>query len=249
MSTHKPASREEFKEFCLRRLGKPVLEINVDDLQIEDCIEFSLQTYYDYHFDGTNKVYLAHVVTSEDITNKYLTIPETVISVINIFNIGTSYSTNNLFNLRYQIALNDLYAFNSVPYAPYYMALQNVALAEELFVGRQAIRFNRHMDKLYIDMAWGDRVNPGEYIIVEGYEIVDPETYTDVWNDRWLQRYCTAQIKKQWGENLKKFEGITMPGGVSFNGQKIWDEATEELTKLEDELIVSYSLPVTDMVG
>jgi hypothetical protein len=249
MSTHKPASREEFKEFCLRRLGKPVLEINVDDLQIEDCIEFSLQTYYDYHFDGTNKVYLAHVVTSEDIANKYLPIPETVISVINIFNIGTSYSTNNLFNLRYQIALNDLYAFNSVPYAPYYMALQNVALAEELFVGKQAIRFNRHVDRLYIDMAWGDRVNSGEYIIVEGYEIVDPETYTDVWNDRWLQRYCTAQIKKHWGENLKKFEGITMPGGVAFNGQKIWDEATEELTKLEDELIVSYSLPVTDMVG
>jgi len=249
MSTSRPATREEFKQFCLRRLGAPLLEINVDDDQIEDCIEIAFQYYYDYHYDATEKVYLAHSVTQEDIDNKYLSIPDAVIGVINILNIGNSYSTNNLFNLRYQIALNDLFAFNYGPFAPYYMAMQNVALAEELFVGRQSLRFNRHINRLYIDMAWSEKVNVGEYIIIEGYQKINPDTFTDVYNDRWLQRYCTAQIKKQWGENLKKFEGISMPGGVSFNGQKIWDEATDEITKLEDEVINTYSLPVSDMVG
>jgi hypothetical protein len=249
MSTYKPASREEFKEYCLRRLGAPLLEINVADEQVEDCIEIALQYYHDYHYDGTQKVYLAHQVTQTDRDNKYLSIPETVIGVINIFDIGDSYSTNNLFNLRYQIALNDLFAFNYGPFAPYYMALQNVALAEELFVGKQSLRFNRHTNRLYIDMDWNSKIDVGEYIIVEGYQILDPDTYTDVYNDRWLKRYATAQIKKQWGENLKKFEGLQMPGAVTFNGQKIWDEAVEEITQLEEEMISSYSLPVSDMLG
>jgi hypothetical protein len=249
MSIHKPASREEFKDFCLRRLGAPLLEINVHDDQVEDCIEIALQYYHDYHYDGTQKTYLAHQVTQTDIDNKYLSIPEAIIGVINIFDIGDSYSTNNLFNLRYQISLNDLYSFNTGPFAPYYMTFQNVALAEELFVGKQSLRFNRHTNKLYIDMDWEGKVEVGEYIIVEGYQLLDPDTYTDVYNDRWLKQYSTALIKKQWGENLKKFEGLQMPGAVTFNGQKIWDEALEEITKLEEEMISSYSLPVTDMLG
>jgi len=129
------------------------------------------------------------------------------------------------------------------------MALQNVALAEELFVGKQAIRFQRHSNKLYVDIAWGEKVVLGEYIIIEAYQKINPDIYTDMYSDRWLQKYTTALIKKQWGENLKKFEGISMPGGVSFNGQKIWDEAVDELQTMESEMISSYSLPVTDMLG
>ena len=245
----KPTTREDFKEYCLRKLGKPVLEINVDDTQVEDRIDEALAYYHDYHFDGTEKVFLAHQVTQTDIDNKYLSIPEAVIGIVNIFDIGDSYSTNNLFNIRYQIALNDLFAFNYGPFAPYYMALQNVALAEELFVGRQGLRYNRHVNKLYIDMSWGEKVQLDEYIIIEAYQKVDPDTYSDVWSDRWLQRYATALIKKQFGENLKKFEGLQMPGGLTFNGQKIWDEATDEITALEAEMISSYSLPVSDMIG
>jgi hypothetical protein len=244
-----PTSRQELKDYCLRKLGAPLLEINVAEEQVDDRIDDAISYYHDYHFDGTEKTYLAHQVTQQDIDNRYLSIPEAVISVTNIFDVGDSFSTNNLFNIRYQIALNDLFAFNYGPFAPYYMALQNVALAEELFVGRQSLRFNRHTNKLYIDMAWGEKVVVGEYIIVEGYAALDPDTYTDVYNDRWLKRYATALIKKQWGENLKKFEGIAMPGGVQFNGQKIWDEATEEITQLESEMINSYSLPVSDMIG
>jgi hypothetical protein len=249
MSVHKPATREEFKQFCLRRLGAPVIEINVDDLQVEDCIEVALQTYYDYHFDGTEKVFLARQITEEDRQNKYLTIPEEIIGIINIFDIGTSFGTNNLFNLRYQIALNDLYSFTTGPFAPYYMALQNVALAQELFIGKQALRYNRHINKLYIDMNWTEKVNIGEYIVIEAYAIVDPNEHPDVWNDRWLQKYTIAQIKRQWGNNTKKFEGIQMPGGVTFNGQQIYNEAVEEIEKMDEELISSYSLPVADIVG
>jgi hypothetical protein len=249
MSTSKPASRDEFREFCLRRLGAPLLEINVDEDQVEDCIEMAFSYYYDYHYDATEKVYLARQVTQEDIDNKYLSIEDSVIGVTNILPIGNSYSTNNLFNLRYQIALNDLFAFNTGPFAPYYMALQNVALAEELFVGKQGIRFQRHSNKLFVDIAWGEKIVLGEYMLIEAYQKIDPDTYTDIYNDRWLQRYCTALIKKQWGENLKKFEGISMPGGVSFNGQKIWDEATDEIQAMESEMVSSYSLPVTDMLG
>lgn len=249
MSTSKPASREEFKQFCLRRLGAPLLEINIADEQLEDCIEIAFSYYYDYHYDATEKIYLAHQVTDTDKVNKYIQIPDEIIGVTSILDVGDSYSTNNLFNLRYQISLNDLYSFNTGPFAPYYMAFQNVALAEELFVGKQSLRFNRHINKLYIDMSWDTKVKAGEYIIIEGYKKIDPDTYTDMYNDRWLQRYCTAQIKKQWGENLKKFEGISMPGGITFNGQKIWDEALDELNQLETEMISSYSLPVLDMVG
>ena len=245
----KPASREEFKEYCLRKLGKPLLEINVADEQVEDRIDEALAYWQDYHYDGSQKVFLAHQVTAEDVTNKYITIPNTIIGVVNIFDIGDSYSTNNLFNMRYQIALNDLYAFNTTNYAPYYMALQNIALAEELFVGKQALRYNRHNNKLYIDMAWGEKTTLGEYIIVEAYEATDPEVLTDAWADWWLQDYATALIKKQWGENLKKFEGMTMPGGVTFNGQKIYDEGLEAAEKLETEMISSFSLPVSDMMG
>jgi hypothetical protein len=122
-------------------------------------------------------------------------------------------------------------------------------MAEELFVGKQSLRFNRHINRLYIDMSWSTKVVLGEYIIIEAYKKIDPDTFTDVYNDRFLQKYCTAQIKKQWGENLKKFEGMTMPGGITFNGQKIWDEATDEIQALEAEVISTYSLPVTDMLG
>lgn len=242
-------TRDGFKQHLLRNLGAPLLEINVAEEQLDDIVDEALSYYYDYHFDGSQKVYLAHQVTQQDVDNRYLTIPENIIGVINVFDIGTSYSTNNLFNLRYQLSLNDLYSFQLGQYAPYYMMIQNIALAEELFVGKQSLRFNRHVNKLYIDMAWQEKISVGEYIIVEGYQIVDPETYPDVWEDRWLKRYATAMVKQQWGTNLKKFEGIAMPGGVTFNGQKIYDEATEEIDKLEQEMISSYSLPVSDMIG
>jgi len=243
-----PTSRAEFKENCLRRLGKPVIEINVDDDQVEDRIDEALRYYWDYHFDGSSKTYYKYQVTSQDKTNKYITMPENIIGVINLFDLGSALGTNNLFNIRYQIALNDLYTLTSVSMVPYYMAMQHIQNLEYLLVGKQPLRYNRNTNRLNIDMDW-DRLNAGEYLVVEAYEVLDPTVYADAWKDRWLLRYAACLIKQQWGQNLKKFEGMRMPGGLVFNGQRIYDEATQEREKLEQEMIYTYSLPAADMIG
>ena len=243
-----PTSRATFKEYCLRKLGKPVIEINVDDDQVEDRIDESLRYYWDYHFDGSHKTYYKHLVTQTDKDNKYITMPENIIGAINIFDIGDAVNTNNLFNIRYQIALNDLYTLTSQSMVPYFMAMQHIQFLEELLLGKQPIRYERHRDRLHIDMDW-EKVDVGHYIIVEAYEVIDPETWTDAWGDRWLQNYCTAKIKYQWGSNLTKFTGLNLPGGVQFNGEKILDDAAAELAKMEEEMLNSYSLPNMDMIG
>lgn len=242
-----PATRTDFKEYCLRKLGKPVIEINVDDDQVDDRIDEALKYYYDYHFDGTEKTYYKHQFTQQDIDNGYITIPENIIGVVNIFDIGQGLNTANLFNIRYQIALNDLYTLTSVSMVPYVMALTHVQFLEQILVGKKPIRYNRHINKLFIDMD-KNSIEINSYVIVEAYMIVDPNTYTDAWGDRWLAKYATALIKQQWGNNLKKYDGMKLPGGLSFNGQKIYDEATAEREELEKEMISSYSLPVTDMI-
>ena len=244
-----PASREEFKNYCLRRLGAPVVDINVDEEQIQDRIDDALLYYRDYHFDGTEKIYLKYEVTPTDITNRYLTLPENMIGVTRVFDIGDGRSASNLFNVRYQIRLNDMFNIASSDMVPYVSAMRNIEMMQEIFVGKKPIRFNRHVNKLHVDMDWSVDIQPSEYIIVEGYSVLDPNVYTDVWGDRWLHRYSTALIKRQWGENLKKFEGMQMPGGLTFSGQKIWEESIEEIRLLEDEMLNSYSLPVTDLVG
>jgi hypothetical protein len=242
-------TRQQFKGYVLRRLGSPVIDINVDDEQVEDRIDDALAKFRDYHYDGTEHVYYPHILTATDITNKYITLPENMIGVTRVFDINDSYSATNLFNVRYQLHLNELFNVTSVSVQPYVAAMQHIAFLEEVFVGKKPIRYNRHMDRLYIDMSWSEDVVAGQYIIIDGYRTIDPETYPDVWDDPWLKKYSAALVKRQWGENLKKFEGMQLPGGVTFNGQKIWEEAIEEINKLEDEVIMDYSLPVTDMIG
>ena len=244
-----PATRDQFKEFCLRDLGKPVVDINVDDEQVEDRIDEAITYYRDYHFDGTEHVFHKHEVTQTDIDNKYITVPDAIIGVIRSFAIGDTYSVNNLFNVRYQIHLNDIYNSLLSTVVPYYMAMQHVNFLEEIFIGQQPMRYNRHINRVHIDTDWDEKINVGEFILLEAYQIINPDTYTDMWNDRWLKRYTTSLIKRQWGTNLKKFEGMQMPGGLTFNGQKIFDEAVEEIGRLEQEMISSYSLPVMDMMG
>jgi hypothetical protein len=245
----KPTNRQEFKMYCLRRLGFPVVEINVDEEQIDDRIDDALRYYADYHFDGSEKIYYKHLVTPEDKQNKYITMPENILGAIRIFPIGDpTVRSDDLFNIRYQIALNDLYTLTSVSMVPFYMVMQHLALIQEVLVGQQPIRYNRHMNKLHVDMDW-EKINEGEHLLIEAYEVVDPDQFTDVWGDRWLMQYSTALIKQNWGTNLKKFANMALPGGIVFNGQQIYDEATAEIEKLEAEMISSYSLPVSDMIG
>ena len=244
-----PTSRAEFKAYCLRKLGAPVIEINVDDDQVEDRIDEALRYYWDYHFDGSDKVYYKHQITSTDKTNKYITLPENIIGAVSVFSMGDPMvRSDDLFNIRYQIALNDLYTLTSVSMVPYYMVMEHLSLVTEMLVGKHPIRYTRHKDRLYVDMDWNS-VQTGEYLLVEAYEVVDPDVYTDAWNDRWLQNYCTAKIKYQWGSNLTKFIGMNMPGGVQFNGERILTDAQQEIEKMEQEMISSYSMPVLDLVG
>jgi hypothetical protein len=243
-----PASRDDFKNFCLRKLGFPVIEINVDDDQVDDRVDEALSYYWDFHFDGSEKTFFKYQVTSTDITNKYLPVPDNVLGIMNLFDVGGSVNTNNLFNIRYQIALNDLYTLTSQSMVPYYMAMQHIQTLETILVGKQPLRYTRMTNKLYLDMDWG-KVSPGDYIIAEAYNIVDPNTYTRVWSDRWLQRYAAALIKRQWGSNLTKFSGLNLPGGVQFNGQKIYDDATREVTELEAEMDRTYRMPSQMFIG
>ena len=244
-----PTTKATFKEYCLRKLGKPVIEINVDDDQVDDRVDEALRYWYDYHFDGSERVYYKHAITETDVANKYITLPENIIGAVSIFSMGDpSIRSDDLFNIRYQIALNDLYTLTNVSLVPYYMVMEHLALMNELLVGKQPIRYSRHKDRLHVDMDW-NTVAVGEFLLVEAYEVIDPETWTDAYNDRWLQNYATTLIKEQWGSNLTKFTGMTLPGGVQFNGEKIYDDAVAERKKLEDEMISSYSLPVLDMIG
>tara|TARA_B100000508_G_C11435072_1_gene265583 strand:+ start:487 stop:1230 length:744 start_codon:yes stop_codon:yes gene_type:complete len=244
-----PSSRAEFKSYCLRKLGFPVIEINVDDDQAEDRIDEALRYYWDYHFDGSEKIYYKHQVTEQDRANKYITLPENIIGAVQVFPIADPLvRSDDLFNIRYQIALNDLYSLTSVSMVPYYMVMEHLALISEMLVGRQPIRYTRHRNRCYIDMDW-DKVVNGEFLLIEAYEVVDPDIYSDVWGDRWLQNYATAKIKYQWGSNLTKFIGQNLPGGVQFNGERILTDAQEEIQRMEQEMIYTYSLPVTDFYG
>jgi len=242
-------SRQQFKEYILRRLGSPVIDINVDDEQIEDRIDDALLKYRDYHFDGMEHVYYPHQLTQTDISNRYISLPNDFVGVTRVFDINDSYGAMNLFNIRYQLHLNELFNISSVSIAPYVVAMRHIEFLEEVFVGKKPIRFNRNMNKLQIDMSWDDDTQVGQFVMIEGYREVNPEEYPDVWEEPWLKQYATQLVKRQWGEHLKLYEGMNLPGGITFNGQKIWDEAQEEIQRLEDTVINDYSLPVTDMIG
>ena len=242
-----PNTRESFKNYCLRRLGEPVIDVNVDDEQVEDRIDEALKYYQDYHFDGTERVLIKHEVTSTDVSNGYITLEENVIGVQRILDIGQAVQSSNLFNIRYQIHLNDLFDLSASSYVPYVTAMRHVESLEELFVGKKPLRFNRHRNRLHIDMDWDSDVLVDEYIIVEAYRILDPNTFTDVYGDRWLREYTTQLFKRQWGENIKKFEGMQLPGGLTFNGQQIYNEALEEIQRLESEVTVNYGGILMDM--
>jgi hypothetical protein len=315
----KITSRNGLIEYCKRRLGHPVIEINVDDDQVQDRIDDALQFFHDYHFDGTEKLYMKHKITQTDIDRKWIYAPDAVIFVTGVFPFDDSNSSVNMFDLRYQLRLHDLYDFTSISYVSYEITMQHIRTLNLLFSGTPQFRFNRHMNKLFLDIDWTRDVEAGDYVVIECYRKMEPDTITitgsvianttgntayasngifdqelvendmitiggferqvlkinspkdielsaphpsnasgltitkggvsDVFDDRFLKQYATALIKKQWGENLKKFGGIQMPGGVTLNGKEIWDEAVEEIRKIEDEVHSLNVLPGEIFIG
>jgi len=268
-----PTSRATFKEYCLRNLGKPVIDINVDEDQVEDRIDEALQYFAQYHYDGVERVYLKHAVTqaeidraktnaSETATDKadnsitaswsegkgFIPVPDSVMSVIKVFDFSDK-DTVNMFDIRYQLHLNDLYDFTSESILHYEMTMQHLDFLDHILVGEKPIRFNQHQNRLYIDMDWSTDIEAGEFLIIEAYRKLNPNTYTDIYDDIYLKRYATALIKRQWGANLSKFEGVQMLGGVTLNGAKIFEEAQADIEKLEEQIQLAYELPPNYMIG
>lgn len=316
-----PSSRQELIDYCLRALGHPVLEINIDDDQLEDRVDEAFQFYRDYHYDAVESVYLKEQITAstlqivgvnagnfsvgEKITgaisgattfvhaafaankvyvkntsgtfsagetltgansgtsavlssitlgnfdNKYITLNDSVLSVVRTLPLSSRSNSISFFDAKYQLMLNNIQSLTNTDIQYFTMLKMHINMINDLMTGQKPVRFNRHMNRLYIDLTWGDGgdLAIGDYIIIEAFRTLDPDTYTDVYNDYFLLSYTTALIKRQWGINLKKFEGVQLPGGVTLNGQKIFDEAQEEIKQLQEEVKSTWQLPVDFFTG
>lgn len=264
-----PASRTELKDYCLRQLGAPVLEINVDDDQVEDAIDDALQYYRERHYDGVEKMYLKHKITSADVikfgsqkqtesidgsiwerSDNYISIPPHVMGITKVFGLASNAIRNNLFGIEYQIFLNDLYAFGSLDMLNYFMVKQwletiDMVLNNGSFV---EFRFNQRQDRLYLDID-DTMLTEDLYLIIECYRALEPTTFIQVYNDPFVKKYTTALIKKQWGQNLIKFNGVQLPGGVSLNGRQLYEDAVAEISSLMEASSSTYELPPMDMIG
>ena len=243
-------SKELLKEYCLRRLGHPVIEINVDEEQCDDRVSDALQYFAEYHFEGVEKVFLKHTITQDDIDNEYIAMADPVISVIRVLPIPNfnAFQTG-FFNEEFQLRIQDLNTFTGSSLINWQMSLQNWSMVDHLFTVTPTIHFNRKQNKVYLETNWADKFSVGDILIIEAYRILDPTTYTEIYDDMFLKKYTAALIKRQWGENLKKFEGVQLPGGVTLNGKTIYDEAVEEINKIEEEMNMKWELPPTGLLG
>jgi len=267
-----PTSKSTFASYCKRALGFGVIDINVSDDQVDDRVDEALQYFSQYHYDGVEKMYLKYKITETDITrargnttttsadtvdssitasfeegNNFIPMPSAVVSVTNIFDF-TNAVEQNMFDIRYQLRLNDLYDFSSTSIIHYQMTMQQLDLLSHVLVGEVPIRFNQHQNRLYLDMDW-EQVSADEYLIIECYRKIDPATYTDIFDDIYLKRYATALIKRQWGANLSKFNGVATLGGVTMNGEQIYSQAIEEIQRLEEQIQLSFETPIDYMIG
>jgi hypothetical protein len=278
----KPASRQQLIDYCLRRLGAPVLEINVDDDQIDDLVDDALQYFQERHFDGVERMYLKYKITQADLdrgrgrnsdgvgvttttatsnvagigtvsynfyeTSNYIQVPDSVIGIEKIFKFDTSSISGGMFSIKYQLFLNDLYYFNSVELLQYAMVKSYLEDIYFLLTTDKQIRFNKRQNRLYLDLDWASQ-SKDQYIVIDSYRILDPNTFTNVYNDSFVKKYLTALIKKQWGQNLIKFRGVKLPGGVELNGRELYEDAERELEDIKQRMVLEYELPPYDFIG
>ena len=273
----KPSTKQELIDHCLRRLGAPVLEINVSDEQLDDIVDDAIQYFQERHFDGVERMYLKYQITQDDIdrgkadppndvgivsttatgggysntwyeNSNYINVPDAVIGVEKVFKFDTSSISGGMFSIKYQLFLNDLYFFNSVNLLQYAMTKRYLEDIDFLLTTDKQIRFNKRQNRLYLDIDWGAQ-DKDQYIILDCYRVLDPSTFTNIFNDSFLKRYCTALIKKQWGQNLIKFRGVKLPGGIEFNGREIYQDGVEEVNAIRDQMSSTYELPPLDMIG
>ena len=256
------ASRTEFKEYCLRRLGKPVIEINVADDQVEDRIDEAIQKWQEYHFDGSERCYVRHEITQDDIDNTYIPVHDKYIGIERILPPLSHRNISGMFSFKYQYMMNEMPHLTKGNMANFHMTMENLDLIDETFGSRgQNIRFNRHTDKLYLDLVWpssdinGLNANRspdiflGDYIVMVAFKQLDPSENVDAFEDMWLKKYATELVRYQWGSNLTKLVGVQLPGGVSLNGDAILAEAKENIGLLEEQMSLNYELPMDFFVA
>jgi hypothetical protein len=244
-----PNTRELFKDYILRKIGAPVIEVNVSDEQVEDRVDEAVSFWRDYHYNGSQLVYLKHQITQDDKDNGYISLPQGLLGISGIFPLTTNLSTGSgIFNVQYQFVLNNIQDITGYNVQNYYMAMSHLQFLQEILVGKPMIRYNKHVNRLHIDVD-NEFMTVGEYVIIEAYDVIDPATYSDVWGDRWLQNYATVLVREQWGLNLTKFTNMQLVGGVSFNGEQILSEAREERRNMEEEAIRAYQPLTYNFIG
>lgn len=246
-----PNSRQTLIDYCLRKLGHPVIEIGVEETQLEDRVDEALELYQEFHTDAVLRTFVKHQVTQTDIDNDYISIDDSIAYVTRMIPVSSK-AASNFFDIKYQISLNDIYDLNTFigDLAYYNQIKQYLTTLDMMLKGQPTIDFNRHLNKIYIHAGMnGTNIKVGDYLIFEVYKIVDPDSNTDVYNDYWLKKYLTQLIKQQWGQNLSLFSGITMLGGVQVNGPQIFQEASQELAALEAELRSTYEMPIDFFIG
>ncbi len=245
----KPNSRSTLQDYCLRNLGAPVIEINVDEDQLEDRTDDAIQFYQEYHSDAVIREYIKHQLTATDITNSYITVADSVTSVVRMLKItGTTGSA--LFDMGYHMRLNDIFMLQGLgtQMQEYVQAQQKLSLVDHRLQSEEHIRFSRHMNRLHSDEGFGN-LNAGDYTVLEVYSIIAPDTYVDVYNDLYLTKYLTALIKRQWGANMIKFGGTKLPGGIELNGRQYYDDGEREIADIRSRMAMEYELPPLDLIG
>ncbi len=279
----KPASRTQLVDYCLRKLGAPVLEINIDDDQIDDLVDDALQLFQERHFDGVERMYLKYKLTQADLdrgqakgtdgvgivtttatstnisgygtttsnwyeTSNFLQVPDSVVGIEKVFRFDSNTISGGMFSIKYQLFLNDLYNFNSVELLQYAMVKSYLEDIDFLLTTDKQVRFNKRQDRLYLDIDWGAET-AGNWLILDCYRALDPNSFTQVYNDVFLKQYLTALIKRQWGQNMSKFKGVKLPGGIEMNGAEILQQAESELESLRGRMFSEYELPPYDFIG
>ena len=288
----KPSTRQGLIDYCLRQLGAPVLEINVDDDQIDDLVDDAIQYFNERHYDGVEKMYLKYKITQADVdrgrgvessgsnnvngttgvgivtttatstnidgygtfssnfyeTSNFIQVPDSVIGIERIFRFDTSSISGGMFSIKYQLFLNDLYYFNSVELLQYAMTKSYLEDIDFLLTTDKQVRFNKRQDRLYLDIDWGSQ-DAGDFLVLECYRALDPASFSQIYNDSFLKRYLTALIKRQWGQNLSKFRGVKLPGGIELNGGEIYQQAEQELNDIKSRMSMEYELPPLDFIG
>ena len=279
----KPATRQGLIDYCLRKLGAPVLEINVDDDQIDDLVDDAIQFFNERHFDGVERMYLKYKLTQADIdrgqakntdgvgivtttatstniagygtttanwyeTSNFIQVPDSVVGIEKIFKFDSSSISGGMFSIKYQLFLNDLYHFNSVELLQYAMTKSYLEDIDFLLTTDKQVRFNKRQDRLYLDIDWGYE-SADDWLVLDCYRALDPNSFTQVYNDVFLKQYLTALIKRQWGQNLSKFKGVKLPGGIEMNGGEILQSAESELDALRSRMTTEYELPPYDFIG